>query len=72
MKTFWKNFGKVLGKVALYSAKGAVWASQHPEVVAIVGSVAHVPPGALATAGKVIQVAGAVEAARESASAEKK
>ncbi len=40
MAAFWTAVGKGLAKVAVYSAKGAIWASQHPEVIKIVGSIA--------------------------------
>jgi hypothetical protein len=64
---FWGNVGVFFGHAAVYAAKGALWASQHPEVIALVEGAAHVPPGTAATVGKVITVAGAVEQAREAA-----
>ena len=43
MNTFWKNFGLVLAKVAKGAAYGALWASQHPEVVTAVAGIAGHP-----------------------------
>lgn len=40
MANFWKSVGKTLATVATYAAKGALWASQHPEVIALVESIA--------------------------------
>ncbi len=43
MKTFWDGFGKVLANIAKYAGEGALWASQHPEVIETVASIAGHP-----------------------------
>ena len=40
---FWKNVGKALAGVAKAAAKGALWASQHPEVVESIATIAGHP-----------------------------
>lgn len=40
---YWDKLGKVLAKVARVAAKGALWTSQHPEVVGIIAQVAGSP-----------------------------
>lgn len=51
---FWKNLGKGLAAVGKASMTGAVWCSQHPEVIAAVASVVGHPEVA-AVAGAIIQ-----------------
>jgi hypothetical protein len=63
---FWKNVGKGFASVAKYAGKAALWASQHPEVIAIIGAAAHVPPGAAKAISVGLQVAGAVDSSVES------
>lgn len=43
MKTFWKYVGKTLANVAKYAGQGALWASQHPEVIGTVATIAGHP-----------------------------
>jgi hypothetical protein len=40
MGTFWKHFGLTLASIANGAAQVALWASQHPEVVQAVVSIA--------------------------------
>lgn len=50
MGSFWKKIGSALAKVAVGVAKGALWASDHPAVIAqVVGIAASagVPGGAI-------------------------
>jgi hypothetical protein len=54
---FWKTLGKGLAHLAVYAGKAALWASQHPEVVAIVSQAAHIPPAVT----QIIEVAGALQ-----------
>lgn len=37
---FWKNLGKVLASIGKYSVLAATWASDHPEVIAIIQQIA--------------------------------
>lgn len=43
MKAFWDKVGKGLATVAKFAAQGALWASQHPEVIETVASIAGHP-----------------------------
>lgn len=43
MKTFWNALGRSLARVAVWTGRGALWASQHPQVVATVASLAGHP-----------------------------
>lgn len=43
MKTFWQHIGMGLAKVAQGAARGALWASQHPQVIAAVAQVTGHP-----------------------------
>lgn len=36
---FWSSFGHGLAKVAVLAAKGAVWASENPQIVKTVGGM---------------------------------
>lgn len=57
---FWDRIGKGLAVVAKGAAAGALWASQHPEVIASVATIAgHPEVAAVATT-----VAAAAKAAR--------
>jgi hypothetical protein len=60
---FWKNFGLVLAKIGKVAFAGALWASQHPEVVSQVASVAGHPEVA-AVIGKAAPIVEAVAAAK--------
>lgn len=42
MSSFWKHVGLVFASIGKYSLKGALWASQHPEVVTAVLSATNV------------------------------
>lgn len=69
---FWKGFGSALAKVATVAAQGALWASQHPEVVAAVSAIAVNAGAPAATVQKVdqgIAVASQVAAAAQAAQA---
>lgn len=61
-KSFWDHVGQALANIGKYAALGALWASQHPEVIETVASVAGHPEVAAAVA-KAAPVAGAVGAA---------
>lgn len=41
---FWKAIGKGLAVTAKGVAKGALWASQHPEVIQVIETIAKLPP----------------------------
>lgn len=41
--TFWKSVGLGLAKAGVLAGKGALWASQHPEVISTVASIAGHP-----------------------------
>lgn len=61
---FWKNVGLGFAKVGKGAAKGALWASQHPEVVGAVAAIsghADVIPQINAVSGIVSGVGGAIK-----------
>jgi len=76
-KSFLKGLGKGLATVGLYAAKGALYVSAHPEVVAAVAQIAvqaGAPQGAIAKGtqiagyvGEAGQVIGAIEQAKSGA-----
>lgn len=65
MKTFWNAFGRALAKVAKYAGEGALWASQHPQVIADIATLAGKPAiaAAVTQAAPVAEAAGAAIAA---------
>jgi hypothetical protein len=57
---FWKNVGKAFAITGKYALKGAIWASQHPEVIALVASAAKLPPNVTQGIETGVQVVGTV------------
>lgn len=60
----WKSIGKALATTAKYTAKGALWASDHQEVVGTIATIAGHPEVAAAVAG-ISQVREAVARQKE-------
>jgi hypothetical protein len=60
MKTFWDGLGKVLANIAKYAGQSALWASQHPQVVETVATLAGHPEVAavMVKAAPVAQMVG--------------
>lgn len=58
---FWKNLGKAFAIVGKGALAAALWASQHPEVVAMVAGAAKLPPGVTQGIETGVQVVGAIE-----------
>ena len=70
MSSFWKTFGSALASVATYAAKGAIWASDHPEVIAQVSNIAvaaGAPAPIVAGVDKGLEIAGAAAAVAQAA-----
>jgi hypothetical protein len=62
-KSFWDRVGGALALVAKGAAKGALWASQHPQVVAAIGAIAvgrGAPVGVINGIETGVSVAGAL------------
>jgi len=55
---FWKHVGKAFASIAKGAATAALWASQHPEVIASVATIAGHPE----VAAVITQAAPEVEA----------
>jgi hypothetical protein len=65
MAAFWKNVGKVFAFVGKGALTAAVWASAHPEVIAIITSAAKLPPGVATGIEEGVAIVGAIEAPKQ-------
>lgn len=54
----WKTVGSIFANIAKYSAKAALWASEHPQVIATIASVA----GNQKVAAQITQYSPAIQA----------